>query len=141
LILDLLAEQEKLNVEQDEIGQYVAQLAYQQGVPPDQFARQLTSSGQLGAVVSDVLRSKAADLLAERVKVADESGRKVVIGGADADTGTGDSADESGDAAVVAEAAGAQDEAEAKPKGRGRRGRKDSGQPEADKPEAVSKAE
>src|SRR5262249_8777192 len=106
-----------------------------------QFARQLTSSGQLGAVVSDVLRSKAADLLAERVKVADESGRKVVIDGADADTGTGDGADESGGGAVVAEAAAAQERAGAKAKGRGRRGRKDSGQTEAERPEAVSKAE
>ena len=79
-ILDQLAEQENLGIEQDEIGQYITQLAYQQGVSPDQFARQLTSSGQLAAVVSDVLRSKAADLLAERVKVTDESGRKVAVG-------------------------------------------------------------
>ncbi|MGI9005229.1 MAG: trigger factor, partial [Streptosporangiaceae bacterium] len=80
-ILDQLAEQENLGLEQEEIGQYITQLAYQQGVAPDEFARQLTSSGQLGAVVADVLRSKAADLLAERVKVADESGRPVVLGG------------------------------------------------------------
>jgi trigger factor len=103
-ILDQLAEQENLSIEQDEIGQYIAQLAYQQGVPPDQFARQLTSSGQLGAVVSDVLRSKAADLLTERVKVADESGRNVVVGGADADSGASDGAEEPGDAAETAEA-------------------------------------
>jgi len=95
--------------------------------------------GQLGAVVSDVLKSNAADLLAKRVNVADESGRKVVIGGADADTGEG--ADESGDAAVAAEAAEATDEAEAKPKGRGRRGRKDAGQPDAEKSQAGAEAE
>jgi trigger factor len=82
-ILDQFAEQEDLTVEQDEIGQYITQLAYQSGVSPDQFARQLTSSGQLAAVVSDVLRSKAADLLAERVKVTDESGRKITVGGQD----------------------------------------------------------
>ena len=78
-ILDQLAEQENLGIEQEEIGQYITQLAYQQGVSPDQFAGQLTSSGQLAAVVADVLRSKAADLLAGRVKVTDESGRPVVI--------------------------------------------------------------
>ncbi|HEX9066849.1 MAG TPA: trigger factor, partial [Streptosporangiaceae bacterium] len=39
-ILDQLAEQENLGIEQDEIGQYITQLAYQQGVSPDQFARQ-----------------------------------------------------------------------------------------------------
>jgi trigger factor len=79
-ILDQLAEQEKLEVEQDEIGQYVTQMAYQQGVAPDALARQLTSSGQLGAVVGDVLRSKAARLLAERAQVTDEAGRAVAIG-------------------------------------------------------------
>ncbi len=44
------------------------------------LAAQLTNSGQLGAVMSDVIRSKAADLLARRVKVTDESGRKVELG-------------------------------------------------------------
>jgi trigger factor len=83
-ILDRLAEQENLGVEQDELGRYVTQLAYQQGVAPDQFIRQLSSSGQLTAVVADVVRSKAADLLAARVKVTDESGRKVDIAGPEA---------------------------------------------------------
>jgi trigger factor len=100
-ILDQLAEQENIGIEQDEIGQYIAQLAYQQGVAPDQFARQLTSSGQLTAVVADVLRSKAADLLAERVKVTDEAGRPVVIpepaesdpGAAEADDAEADEAE------------------------------------------------
>jgi len=79
-ILDQLAEQEKLGADQEEIAQYVTQLAYQQGVSPDALARQLTSQGQLAAVVGDVLRSKAAGLLAERAMVTDQSGRKVVIG-------------------------------------------------------------
>jgi trigger factor len=79
-ILDKLAEGEDLGIEQEEIGEYITQLAYQQGVSPDQFARHLTSSNQLGAVVSDVLRSKAADLLAQRVRVTDESGRSVSLG-------------------------------------------------------------
>ena len=159
-ILDQLAEQENLGIEQDEIGQYITQLAYQQGVSPDQFARQLTSSGQLTAVVSDVLRSKAADLLAERVKVTDESGRKVAVGtpeeagpaegGGPADDET---AAEPADAAASpapakgrsrrgakaaagkeagqdATAAGPDEEAAAKPKGRARRGRKDQDQPD-----------
>jgi trigger factor len=100
-ILDQLAEQENIGIEQEEIGQYISQLAYQQGVAPDQFARQLTSSGQLTAVVADVLRSKAADLLAERVKVTDEAGRPVVIpepaesdpGAAEADDAEADEAE------------------------------------------------
>jgi trigger factor len=155
-ILDQLSERENLTVEQDEIGQYITQLAYQSGVSPDQFARQLTSSGQLAAVVSDVLRSKAADLLAERVKVTDESGRKVTVGGqhtegeADADDAASDadSADleetaaqaepAKGRAARRGARAGGKDDAAAKPKGRSRRGRKDGEQPDE---EAEAEAE
>ena len=149
-ILDQLAEQENLGIEQEEIGQYITQLAYQQGVSPDQFARQLTSSGQLGAVVADVLRSKAADVLAERVKVTDESGRPVLVGEQAADAAGEDGEDGSRRPAGTttsrpprrrrprspakararrgtAKAAGSQDAAAAKPKSRSRRGRKDAG--------------
>jgi len=132
-ILDQLAEQENVGVEQDEIAQYLAQIAYQQGVSPDQLARQLTSSGQLAAVISDVLRSKTADLLAERVKVMDASGRKVVIG-RDASAELAEAGDEAGEPARAgdepAEPAedGELEEAAAaapaaKGKGRGRRSR------------------
>jgi trigger factor len=151
-ILDQLAEQEDLTVEQDDIGRYIAQLAYQSGISPEQFARQLTSSGQIAAVVSDVLRTKAAELLAERVKVTDESGRKVTVGGREtegaegAESGTESGAEsaaesaESDETAPSAEPAkgrasrrgaraSGKDDATAKHKGRARRGRKeDSGQ-------------
>jgi trigger factor len=148
-ILDQFAEQEDLTVEQDEIGQYITQLAYQSGVSPDQFARQLTGSGQLAAVVSDVLRSKAADLLAERVKVTDESGRKITVGGQEPESEAGGEDAESDDSAAepdraAAEAGpakgraarrgartGGKDDA-AKPKERGRRGRKDEEQADED---------
>jgi trigger factor len=94
-ILDQLAEQEKLGADQDEVARYLTQLAYQQGVSPDLLARQLTSQGQLGAVVGDVLRSKAAGLLAERVTVSDQSGRKVVI--SDQESSEEDHAEPAGD--------------------------------------------
>ena len=149
-ILDQFAEQEDVTVEQDEIGQYISQLAYQSGVSPDQFARQLTGSGQLAAVVSDVLRSKAADLLAERVKVTDESGRKVAVGGQDGEGG--DEAETEAEPAETEEAEAAEppksrsarrgaratatDDEPAKPKGRARRTRKEADQAdEAAEPE------
>jgi trigger factor len=146
-ILDQFAEQEDLTVEQDEIGQYITQLAYQSGVSPDQFARQLTSSGQLAAVVSDVLRSKAADLLAERVKITDESGRKITVEGQDeegADDAEPDAEPaETEEPAADAEPsrsrparrgarAAAKEDAAAKPKSRARRSRKDAEQADED---------
>jgi trigger factor len=116
-ILDKFADQEGLGAEQDEIAQYVTQLAYQQGTSPDQLARQLTSSGQLGVVISDLIRTKAADLLAHRVKVSDESGRKVDVGGREA----GDEGEEAGDEAADADSAEPAPEGE--PEGKARRGR------------------
>ncbi len=144
-ILDQLAEDEDLDVEQDELAQYITQLAYQQGVTPDQFARQLTSSGQLGAVVADLVRTKAADLLAHRVRVTDESGRPVEVarqlgeGEDDAEAADGDgeaagaSAEEGGQkgragrrgAKRAAKDTAKDDEpAAARPRGRARRGAK-----------------
>lgn len=124
-ILDKLAEQEDIKVEQDEIANFITNIAYRQRVAPDQFARELTDSGQLGAVVADLIRSKAADLLAERAKVTDESGREVVIGGA-AQEGEPDEPDD--------EAAGDEDDegsakgGKARTWGRGRRAGKGADQ-------------
>lgn len=76
-ILDKLAVDEKLGVDQAELGSYVAQQAYRMGVAPDRLAKELTDRGQLGSVVADVLRGKALSLVAERAKITDESGREV----------------------------------------------------------------
>jgi trigger factor len=78
-VLDKLATQEELGLDQEELAAYVTEQAYRMGVQPDQLARQLSESGQLAAVAADVLRGKAMTLLAERAKVADESGRDIDI--------------------------------------------------------------
>ncbi len=142
-ILDKLAETEELDISQEDLAQYVTQLAYQQGTSPDALASQLAESGQLGAMAADVLRSKAADLLAERVQVFDESGRKVEIAGAGApgdeaqdEEAQGEDGDEDSEAAKEgragrrgagrrAAAKEAKVEAAAKPKGRSRRAGKE----------------
>ncbi len=118
-ILDKLAEQDDSGVTEQEIGEYIAQLAYQQRVAPDQLAKQITSAGQAGAVVADILRSKAADLLVRQATVRDASGRAVRIGD-DGDRADSAEPDESaGEAAVVTEAP----DAEAPKAKAGRRGR------------------
>jgi trigger factor len=78
-VLDKLATQEELGLDQEELAAYVTEQAYRMGVQPDQLAQQLADRGQLAAVAADVLRAKAMTLLAERAKVADESGRNVDI--------------------------------------------------------------
>ena len=84
-ILDKLATQEDLGVDQDELAAYVTEQAYRMGVPPDRLAKELSERGQLGSVAADVLRGKALTLLAERASVTDESGRPVDIKAAEAE--------------------------------------------------------
>jgi len=116
-ILDKLAAQEDLGVDQGELSAYVTEQAYRMGVPPDRLAKELADRGQLGSAVSDVLRSKSLRLIAERAKITDESGREVDLAeiasadeSASPDESVGPDESEPGatepDAELVAEAAG-----------------------------------
>jgi trigger factor len=113
-ILDKLATQEELGVDQDELAAYVTEQAYRMGVPPDRLARELSEHGQLASVAADVLRGKSLTLIAERASVTDESGRPVDVKAAAADAdaeavepgidaGTGDVADDAPEDAGEAE--------------------------------------
>jgi trigger factor len=94
-ILDKLATQEELGVDQDELAAYVTEQAYRMGVSPDRLAQELSERGQLASVAADVLRGKALTLIAERASVTDEAGRpvdvKAAVAAADAE------ADDEGD--------------------------------------------
>ena len=78
-ILDEVSRAEELSVNQAELSYFVADQAQRMGVGPEVLARQLSESGQIGAAVTEVLRGKAATLVAERVKVIDEAGREVDV--------------------------------------------------------------
>jgi trigger factor len=78
-ILDKIATDEKIGIESAELDAYVTQQAYQMGVAPQQLAKQLTDSGQLSHVVSDVLRSKALTMITERATVTDDAGNTVDV--------------------------------------------------------------
>ena len=102
-VLDKLATQEELGVDQDELASYLTEQAYRMGISPDRLAKELSDRGQLGSAAADVLRSKALTLIAERAKVTDESGREVDIEAAveeaeGADAEDGDAAESGTDA-------------------------------------------
>jgi trigger factor len=98
-ILDKLATQEELGVDQDELAAYVTEQAYRMGVPPDRLAKELSERGQLASVAADVLRGKALTLIAERASVADEAGRPVDVKAAvaEAEAEAGDDTDQARD--------------------------------------------
>jgi trigger factor len=78
-VLDQLARQDELKVEQEELNAYLVEQAYRMGVPPDRLAKEIVDRGQLGVAMGEVLRGKALRALAEQVKVTDEAGRPVDI--------------------------------------------------------------
>lgn len=78
-VLDQLAVQEELNVENEELSEYVVTQAMQMGVQPQQLAEYLTQNNQLPAIVSEVLRSKALNLVVGHVTVKDESGNEIDV--------------------------------------------------------------
>jgi trigger factor len=111
-ILDQIARAEDLGIEQDELNGYIMEQAYRLGVQPDQLAKQIVDQGQLGVAVTEVLRSKALDLLAERAAVTDEAGRPVDVKAITAEVRGGAEAAAEGDADATAEAADGGAEAE-----------------------------
>lgn len=78
-VLDQLALQEELDVEENDVGQRIIEQASQMGVAPNQLAQYLVENNQMGVVVTEVLRGKALDLLVEHAKVTEESGNSVDI--------------------------------------------------------------
>jgi trigger factor len=78
-ILDEVARAEELSVNQAELSYFVADQAQRLGVGPEYLARQLSDSGQIGTAVTEVIRGKAATLVAERVKVTDEAGNEIDV--------------------------------------------------------------
>ena len=119
-VLDELAREADLRVQQEELNGYIIEQAYRIGVPPDRLAKEIVDRGQLGVAMGEILRGKALRELAERVKVTDEAGRPVDVKeiaaardaeiSRDEDGADEDSADEDGaDDDTVADDAAADD--------------------------------
>lgn len=115
-VLDQLAVQEELNVENEELSEYVVSQAMQMGVQPQQLAEYLTQNNQLPAIVSEVLRNKALNLVVEHVTVKDESGNEIDVESLQRELsgGTGETVQaEDADESPAGEAEGAAEEAPA----------------------------
>ena len=92
-VLDQIARTEDLGLEQEELNAYVVEQAYRLGVPPDRLAKEIVDRGQLGVAVTEVLRSKALDVLAERAAVTDEAGHEVDVKAIVQEAGAGEAGD------------------------------------------------
>lgn len=87
LLLDTLADQENVDVSDDEFGHEIVHRAQRVGVPPQQYYDQLVRSGMAAAVYGDVRRGKALALVLERVRITDSAGNQLSLDDLRAETG------------------------------------------------------
>ncbi|MBW3086519.1 Trigger factor [Austwickia sp. TVS 96-490-7B] len=89
LLMDAMAEQAEVEVEQQELIEYLVMTAQQYGMEPGQFAQAMEQNNQIGAMVGEVARRKALAAVLEQVQVVDSNGTtvdlSVVIDDEDAD--------------------------------------------------------
>jgi trigger factor len=76
-VLDAIARKEELNVSEAELTDMILRRAQQAGMRADAYAQEVVNSGQLGALMSEVLRGKALAFVLEHAKISDASGRPV----------------------------------------------------------------
>ena len=77
IILDVIAETNKITVSQTDLTQAIVSGAMQYGMDPNEFAQILTQNNQIQALVGDVARNKAVAFLLGQIKVVDSKGKAV----------------------------------------------------------------
>jgi trigger factor len=79
LVLDQVARENEIQVTEDDLTYFITDQARRVGVQPQQYARQLSDSGQIGSAVGEVLRGKALAWVTEQIKVTDQAGNPVDV--------------------------------------------------------------
>jgi trigger factor len=101
LVLDALADEEEISVDDQELTERIVYQAQQYQMPPEEFVRRIQEAGQLGAIYQDVRRSKALIAAVGAATVTDESGSPVdlsdLLGRAGGDEAGDGIVDEAGD--------------------------------------------
>src|SRR6195952_478449 len=100
LLFDKVAEDEDIQVSQDELAQYLIQAAQQYGMQPQEFIEVLQQNNQLQSMFGEVARSKAIGVLLGKVEVVDTTGAPVDLSEFVVADPIGDVADEETDVPV-----------------------------------------
>ena len=80
LLLDAIAEEQEVEVGQQELIEYLVMTAQQYGMDPGQFAQAMDQNNQVPAMVSEVARRKALASVLELASVVDADGATVDLG-------------------------------------------------------------
>ncbi|GAB2834797.1 trigger factor [Streptomyces chlorus] len=84
-VLDELVNQEKLNVNQEELTEHLMRRAASSGMSPDQFAQAVVEGGQVPLLVGEVARGKALAAVVEKAVVKDTNGEIIDLDDEDED--------------------------------------------------------
>ncbi|WUJ68102.1 trigger factor [Kribbella soli] len=103
-VLDLVAEQQELSVNDQELTEHIVRHAQRSGVSPDQFAQHAVENNLVPSLVSEVVRGKALAYLVENATVTDASGNTVELKTLQPDGTYADPEAEGADEAADAEA-------------------------------------
>lgn len=79
LVLDTLADAERLQVSDEEFGQEIVQRAQRVGTAPQAYYDQLVRAGTAAAVYGDVRRGKSLALVMDRVTITDAAGNRLSL--------------------------------------------------------------
>jgi trigger factor len=77
LILDKIAEDEDLPVEQDDLTQMLVRKAMENGSTPEEEAKHMVEHNHIAGWTQEIRRNKALDWLTGKVKIVDSNGEKV----------------------------------------------------------------
>lgn len=77
ILLDTIIEKHEIRLEDDELASAISRMAASSGTTVEEVSKQLQQSGNGVALVGDILRRKAIDLLAEKASAVDAEGQAV----------------------------------------------------------------
>ena len=110
ILLDQLSDDLDIEVEQNELLDYLLNASRQYNMDPNEFIQQVEQGGQIPAIVAEVARSKATAFALRRATIKDTAGNAVdlsaVIGSLEDENKDDEQIDEAAVAAAVEEAAG-----------------------------------
>jgi trigger factor len=79
LLLDAIADAEKLSVTDDELTERIVYQAQRHGISPNEYAKRAQEAGELGVMYADVRRGKALVTVVRQATVTDATGNPVDI--------------------------------------------------------------
>ena len=77
ILFDTIVTEEKVQVSEGELSEYLVRSAQRYGMAPEEFVKEIQKAGQVSGMVAEVARAKALAQVLSRVKVKTKSGKDV----------------------------------------------------------------